>query len=276
MPVRRHTLPTDDLDFSRADALARDDVNSQPPLIEMLDVDLSTGKSGQQIDLGMEEKIVAFALETWVRFLLDLEDDIAWLDTWKLVAFTTELDLVATLDTTVDVDVQNLALDDGLLAVALLAPILVADDFTLTLAVRTDSLETLDHGTHLPHHVLHTAAIAASALLNSTLLAADAVALGTNDRLLECELRDLAAVDVLERDLVSVGDGARLLRTLLTHTAAEHASKGAAAAATAEELCEQVLGGHATTAHTALLKTLFTILVVELSFLRVRENFVCV
>ena len=273
VPVRRHTLATNDLDFAGADTLARDDIDGQPPVVKVLDVDLTTSKSGQEVDFAVEEEIVALALEAGVRLLLNLEYDIAWLDARKLVAFPTELDLVAALNTAVDVDVENLALNDGLLAVALLAPVLVADDLALSLAVRADSLESLDHGAHLPHHVLHTPTVTASALLHSTFLTTDTVALGADDGLLESELGDLAAVNVLERDLVSVGNGARLLGALLTHAAAEHASEWATTTA-AEELREQVLGSHATAAHTALLETLLAILVVELSFLRVLENFI--
>jgi hypothetical protein len=275
VPVRRHTLTADDLDLARGNALTRNDVDSQPPLVEVLNVDLSTGEGGQEIDFAVEEKVVALALETWVGLLLDLKDDIARLDARKLVAFAAELDLVTALDTTVNVYVENLALDDGLLAVALLAPVLIADDLALSLAVGADSLESLDHGAHLPHHVLHTAAIAAGALLDSTLLTTDTVALRADNGLLESKLGDLAAVDVLERDLVGVGDRARLLRTLLAHTTAEHASKWTSTT-TAEELSEQILGSHAVTAHATLLETLLAILVVQLSFLRILENFVCV
>lgn len=242
----------------------------------MLNVDLAACKSGKKIDFGVVEEVVALALEAGVGLLLNLEDNIAGLNTRQLIAFAAEFDLVAALDTAVDVDVQDLALDNSLLSVALLAPVLVANDFALSLAVRAHSLKALNHGTHLPHHVLHTATITASALLNSALLAANTVALGTNDGLLESELRDLAAVDVLERDLVGMGDGARLLGTLLAHTATKHASEGATTTAAAtEELREQVLSSHMATA-AALLEAFLTILIVNLTFLRVLENLICV
>ena len=54
-------------------------------------------------------------------------------------------------------------------------------------------------------------------------------------------------------------DGSGLLGTLFPHSTTEHAAECAAAA---EELLEQVLGGHATTATGALLKTFFAKLVV--------------
>jgi hypothetical protein len=225
----------------------------------VLNVDLTTRKSGKKIDLGVVEQVVVLALETGVGLLLDLENDVSGFDARQLVTLAAELNAVAGLDTAVDVDVEDLSLDDGLLSVALLASVAVTDDLSLTLAVGADGLETLDHRTHLAHHVLHTAAVTASALLDSTFLSTTAIALGANDRLLQCKLGDLALVDVFERNLVDVGDCACLLRALLAHAAAEHTTKGTAAAA--KELCEEVLGCH-TASTTTLLETLLAKLVV--------------
>jgi hypothetical protein len=229
-------------------------------------MDLATSKRRQKVDLGVVEEIVVFSLEPSVRLLLDLEHDIARVDAGQLVSLTPELDLVAALNAAIDVDVQDLALDDGLLAVALLASVAVADDLALALAVRADGLEALDHGAHLAHHVLHAAAVTACALLDGALFSAAAIALGADDRLLERELRDLALVNVLERDLVDVRDCAGLLGAgLPAHAAAKHAAKGPAAAT--EELRKQVLGSHAATAHAALLEAFLAILVVQLALL---------
>jgi hypothetical protein len=147
--------------------------------------------------------------------------------------------------------VEHLSLNDGLLAIALLASVTVADDFSLTLAIGADSLEALDHGTHLAHHVLHAAAIAARTLLDGAFFTTSAFALGANDGFLEGELGNLSAVDVLERDFVDVGDCAGLLWASIAHSAAEHASEWASASS--KELCEKVLCGHAASAHSTLL-----------------------
>jgi hypothetical protein len=92
---------------------------------------------------------------------------------------------------------EHLSLNDGLLAVALLASVAVTDDFSLTLAVGADGLEALDHRTHLAHHMLHAAAIAAGALLDGAFLTTSAFALGANDGFLKGELGNLSTVDVL-------------------------------------------------------------------------------
>jgi hypothetical protein len=89
---------------------------------------------------------------------------------------------------------------------------------------------------------------------------------------LKREFRNLAAVDVFERNLVNVVDGPRLLWASISHPTTEHAAKGTAAA---KELGEQVLRVHSTTG-TAVLEAFFAILVIYLAFLRVGEDFVSV
>jgi hypothetical protein len=254
------------------DNLASGDVDGQPPVIEMLNVDGTTGKRGQQVDLGLVEQVVTLALETGVRLLLDLEDNITRHNTGHLVTLAAELDLVAVAHTLVDVNVQHLALHDGLLTVALLATVLVADDLALTVTVGADGLEALDHGTHLAHHGLHTATVAACALLDGALLTSAAITAGTDDGLLERQFRHLAAVNVLQVDLVHMVDGTGLLRASIAHATTEHAAEAAAAAA--EELREEVLGVHATSTAGAALQTLLAILVVDATLLVIGQDFV--
>lgn len=256
--------------LTRNDNLARGDVHGQPPLVEMLNVNGAAGKSGQKVDLGLVEEVVVLALEARVGLLLDLKDNIARHDTGHLVTLAAELNLVAVAHTLVNVDVQHLALDNGLLAVTLLAAVLLPDDLTLTIAVRADGLEALDHGTHLAHHGLHTASVTARALLDGTVFATTALAAGTDDGLLQGQLGDLAAVDVLQVNLVHMVNGASLLGTGIAHATTEHSTESTAAA---EELREQVLGVHTTTG-TAALQTLLTILVVDLALLGVGKNLV--
>lgn len=229
----------------------------------MLNVDGATSKSSQEINLGLVEEVVALALEARVRLLLNLKLNITRLDTRHLITLAAEVDLGTALDTLVDVNVQHLALNCGLLSVALLAAVLLANNLAFSVAVGADSLETLDHGTHLAHHHLHTLTVTACASLDSTLLTTTTITLGAQDGLLQGELGDLALVHVLERDLVDVVDGAGLLwASLTTHATTEHAAEATTAAA--EELREEILGVHAT-AHAALFQSLFTILIVKLA-----------
>ncbi|KXS96702.1 hypothetical protein AC578_9443 [Pseudocercospora eumusae] len=165
MSVGWHALATDDLDLT-----------SQPALVEMLDVDGTTGECCEKVNLSVVEQVVALSLETWVWLLLDLELNVARLYTRHLVTLAPEVDFGAALHTTVDVHVQNLAFDDSLLAVALLALVLLSDGLTLTIAVRADGLESLDHGTHLAHHGLHSLSITSCTCLDSALLTTAALA----------------------------------------------------------------------------------------------------
>lgn len=270
LEVAKESYRSSGLERTRSDNFTGGNGNSQPPVIEVLNVDRATSKGGKKVNLGVEEKIVILALEARVGLLLDLEDDITRENTRHLVTLTAELDLVAVLHTTVDVDVEDLALDNGLLTVAALAAVLLADDLTLTVTVRADGLEPLDHGAHLAHHGLHTGAIATRARLDGAFLTAAAITARANDRLLQSQLGDLAAVDILEVDLMHVVNSTGLLGTRVTHTTAEHATETAAAA---EELSKEILGTHSSSAGTTF-ETLLTELVVDLTLLRIGQDFV--
>lgn len=254
-----------------SNCLARQNVDAEPPVVEVLYVNCATGQGRHQLDVALVEKVVILARKAGVRLLLDLEDNVAGLHARSLVTLASELDLGTAANTLVNVDVQDLSVDYRLLAAALLAAILVLDDLAFAIAVRADRLKALDHRSHLAHHGLHTMAIAARAGLDGAGLAASSLALGADDGALEGQLRNLAAVDVLERYLVSMVNGARLGRSAIVH-ASKHTAHAAEATA-AEELRKQVLGGHAATTGSAL-QTGLTVLIVNLSLLRVRQNFV--
>lgn len=255
------------MSLTLSDSLARQNVDAEPAVVEVLDVDGATGQGSHELNVAVVQQIILLAGEASVGLLLDLKDDVAGLDAGGLVTLALELDASAAADALVDMDVEDLAVDNGLLAVALLAPILVLDDLALSVAVGADGLEALDHGAHLAHHGLHALAVTARALLDRALLAADAGALGADDGPLESQLRDLPAVDVLEGDPVRVVDGAGLGRAAVVHTT-KHAAHAAEATTTAEELREQVLGGHAAATSTSFQAGL-TILVVYLALLGV-------
>lgn len=262
------------LERTWADDLSRQNVNAQPPIIQVFNVDNSTGQSGEEVDLGMVNKIVTLALESGMWLLLDLELDVSWLHARQLVTLALEINLVAILNTPVHVNVKNLPLNDSLLGVTLSALVLLLDRLTLSSTVWADGLEALNHRTHLAHHRLHTLTITASALLDGTILSSLSIALRAKDRLLQSQLRDLAAVDVLEGYLHDVVDGASLWWASLL-TTAEHVSKTAATAT--EELGEEVLGTHATwSTCAAAFETLLSILVIDLALLWVTQDAVCV
>ena len=159
----------------------------------------------------MIEQVVILALEPWVRLLLNLKHNVTSKNTWHLITFATEFNLVPALHTTVNVDMKDLALDNSLLAHAPFASVTVANGLSFALAVRTDGLEALDHGSHLAHHSLHTRTVAASACSDRTLFATTSLTSRADDGLLEGQLGDFASVDIFERDLVNMVDCSGLL-----------------------------------------------------------------
>lgn len=164
-----------------SNGLTRQDVDGEPSVVEVLNVNSATSQSSNELNVTVVKEVVLTAGEASMGLLLNLKNDITGLNTRCLVALASELDLSAASDTLVDVDVEDLAVDGGLLSVTLLAAILILDDLTLSVTVRADSLEALDHGAHLAHHGLHTVAITASASLDGTLLSTKTFALRADD-----------------------------------------------------------------------------------------------
>lgn len=189
----------------------------------MFHVYRAASKGRDKLDICVVQEIVVATRETRMGLLLDLEDDITSLDAGSLVTFTPELNLGTTLNTPVDVDVEDFPIHNRLLAVALLAPVLGVDLFTLAITIGADGLESLDHGSHLAHHGLRAVAITAGALLDCALLSAATLTLRADDRPLKSQLRDLAAVYILEGDLVGMMDSTGLGGSARLSTA-EHAS----------------------------------------------------
>jgi hypothetical protein len=258
---------------TRSNGFTRKNVDSEPPVVEVLDVDGTASQGGDEVDLGVVEQVVVAAGEAGVGLLLDLENDVAGQDTGGLVTLAGEIDPCAALDATVDVDVEHLAINNRLLAAAVLAAVLIAHRLTLAVAVWAHRLEALDHGTHLAHHRLHTMAVARHALPDGALLTTATLALGADDGALERQLGDLAAVHILEGNLVDVVNGLGLGWAALGVHAAEHAAE--TAAHTAEESAEEVLSRHATPgAGRAAFKAGLAKLVIYLALLGVGEDLI--
>ena len=112
-------------------------------------MNLPTSECCKKIDFRVEEQIVVLSLEARMWFLFDFELNISREHPGHLVSFASEINFVASLDTFVDMNMKDLALDDGLFPCATFASIFIPDDFALSLAVGADGLKTLDHGSHL-------------------------------------------------------------------------------------------------------------------------------
>jgi hypothetical protein len=138
--------------------------------------------------------------------LFDNKNDISGYNVWALITLSIKDDFGPVLHSLIDMDMQDLALLNDLLSVAVLAPILLPDGFSLSVTVGADGLESLNHWTHLAHHGLGTHSVTGTALLDRTLLASASLTLWAQDILLESEFRNLAFIKVFEGNLVDVDD----------------------------------------------------------------------
>lgn len=124
-----------------------DDV--QCPLVQVLDSKLSTSQCRQQINLGLAVQVVSLSLESRVLLLLDRDDDISRNDSRSLITLSVEPDLLSTLHSLVDMNLQNLSLAVGLLSLTGLASVLGIHHLSSTLTFVTWLLDLLNHGTEL-------------------------------------------------------------------------------------------------------------------------------
>src|ERR1700730_14322471 len=64
----------------------------QCTVIQVLNREFTTSKRRQELDLDVGHEVVFVALEAFMRFLLDNNDDIAWNNAGRLIAFSSEGD----------------------------------------------------------------------------------------------------------------------------------------------------------------------------------------
>ncbi|KAG5460693.1 MAG: hypothetical protein BJ554DRAFT_7216 [Olpidium bornovanus] len=122
----------------------------------------------------------------------------ATLDTGHLVTFALEGDLLSISHALIDEDFQHLALRNYLASVALLALVTLIDRFPLSVALVARLLNLLQHGAELPHNDPDTSTAAAAARPDGSVPPSLSVALETDYRLLQSQLRRLAPVQVFE------------------------------------------------------------------------------
>jgi hypothetical protein len=181
-------------------ALARVDLDPQDPVVQMLDVELSSSQSRQQVDLGLDDQVVPVPLEPRVFLLLDNKDNITRLDTRSLITLAGELDLVSALHTLVDVNLEDLALLRRLLGVTRPTLVLGVHNLSGSVTFTTGLLDLLDHRSELTQVNLDTLSLTPATLLDGTLLSTESVAGLADGRFGEGELLDLSLVKIFEAD----------------------------------------------------------------------------
>jgi hypothetical protein len=193
-----HTLTHDSLQITRLDDLTGENLDNEDTVIQVRDLDLATGKSSDQVNLGIVEQIIAVTLGAVVLLLLQDNDNITGDGTGGLITLAVEDDLSAIPHTTIDMNLKDLADGHDLASVTVLALVLGVDNLSLTTAVTARLLDLLHHRSHLTEHDTETLTVTGCAGLASTLLSTLTLTLFTENILLESELGSLALVEILE------------------------------------------------------------------------------
>ena len=166
----------------------------------MFDSELATCECRQQINLDLGEEMGVFSLEPIMRLLFNNNNDISGRYSGCLITLATESNRLATLHALIDVNLKHLLLGNDFLRIACLATVLHVDNLTNTRTFVARLLHLLDHRTHLTQGDAHTTTIASMACSYGTILATLAIALGADNVSCERKFRDLALVQIFERD----------------------------------------------------------------------------
>ncbi len=160
--------------------------NNESSVVECLDCSLEAAQRLGQAHVHLQEQIHVLAFESGVFALLENDNNITGLQTWRLVALAVERDFLSILHTLVDVNLEDLALVHNLAALARLAHVLGVDLLALAITVATRRVYLLVHaGAELIQNHLVATTAARTALLHGALLATLAAALVTDDVLLQ-------------------------------------------------------------------------------------------
>ena len=229
--------------------------------VEVVDWDLHACECLGERDGSVNHEVRSFALEDWVRLLVEDDDDVTREPhTGDLVALTGEGDVVALLRALIDVHLEDLLVLKDLLAVAPLAAILGLAGDSAAVAARALDLHLLHkHRSELTGDVLRAGSVAVSACcVDAWLVGATAVALAAEAVTGDSELCNLSCVERLEWDGELVDDVLWLRLTALS-------------AATAKEVGEDVRGVHSL---HFVVDALLSVGIVALALLRVGQDFV--
>jgi hypothetical protein len=106
--VDGHAFSRNGLGVTGLDDFARENVDNERALIEMLNNELAPGKGREKLNRGLVVEIRSLSLESWVRLLLNDNNNVARLDPWGLVSISGKGNLLSLLHALVNKDFQNL------------------------------------------------------------------------------------------------------------------------------------------------------------------------
>lgn len=230
--------------------------------VEVFKHEVDTSQGLVQSDFFLHQQVGTFALEDFVGLFLHDDDNVTWLGAWVLVSLAVEVVSLSVWCSLVNISINDLLLLLDLLAQAVLASVLLVDNFALTSAVITRlSRLGVVAWPELLHLGDHTSALARTASLNSAVFATLTITLCTNTLTVDCNFGFLSVVHVFKSDLEWVLEWLHLLWPgVASWTAAT------------KHLAENVV--HSAAATAAFFQAFLTILVVDVALLCVSENFV--
>ncbi|KAH3663342.1 hypothetical protein OGAPHI_005332 [Ogataea philodendri] len=233
----------------------------------MLDCKFSASKSGEKIDLGVIEQVLALSSEQWMFLLVNHENNVTRNDVWLLVTFSRENDSLTSLHSWIDVNLQDLSLVNDLLTLTGLTSVLWRDDVSFSVTNLTSGLESLDHRTHLSGDELHSHTVTGRTLLH--VLSTFTFTGSTKHGLVQSQLCGLSFVQLLQ----SAGDG---VLDIFAPLWSRRASLAAKATKSTKELTENVCSVHAShSSRSSSGEALLTKLVVSVSLIWIAQDLVC-
>jgi len=200
--VERKTLLLNSLDFLGLDHLTGLVLDSNLGAVEMFENEVDAGQSLEQGNGLLHKQISSLALEQLMGLLLHNNDNITSLSAGVLISLTVEMVSLAVGCTFVDISIDDLLLLLDFLAIAILALVLLVDDFALSTAIVTRlSRLGVVAWSKLLHLSDHAATLTAFTLCDSTVFTALTITLVADALAINSNLGFLAVVYVFERDL---------------------------------------------------------------------------
>lgn len=174
--------------------LAGVNIYNESTIVQMADGEGTTSEGRQQVDLDFSDQIVVLPLESFMRLLLDNDDNVSWCNAWGLVALAAESDRLAALHALIDMHLQHFLLGYRLATVTGLASVLLVDNLPRSRTLVTWLLNLLDHGTHLTECDPNTPSVAGVARSDGAFFPPLSRALTTDDIPCESKFGGLAPI----------------------------------------------------------------------------------
>ena len=110
-------------------------LDDQSSIVQRLNCLLHTSQRLSQVDVHLDDEVLAASLELLVSFLVQDDNDVPWLQARFLVALAAECNLLSVLHALVHLDLQDLPLPVHLPPVTFLTPQLGVDSLSLAVTL---------------------------------------------------------------------------------------------------------------------------------------------